>query len=222
MPSPFCALKGLVTVAAAKTLCILRLTLLIAACLDPADCSAQPGKHEDELSWDRKISGLINRYCVRCHNADQARGDVDLARDEHPRLIRQHRKTWETALTMIEDEAMPPENARQPDAEERDLLVRFLTETLGEFDCDSVDDPGKPVVRRLNRNEYDLTVLDLTGLDLKLSESFPPDASGYGFDNIGDVLTMSAVQVEQYHAAARRLVEQILQGAPNAANANAS
>lgn len=176
---------------------------------------AQPGKDSDELSWDRNIRGLYGKYCLGCHNESKTRGDVNLALAENPRQIREQFQTWQIALGALRDEAMPPDDANQPTAEERDLMIRFLEATLQELDCESVNDPGRPVTRRLNRTEYDFSIHDLTGLDLHLADAFPPDPSGYGFDNIGDVLTLNPVQVEQYDSAAREVVRVLLSGAPD-------
>lgn len=175
---------------------------------------AQPGKDSDELSWDRNIRGLYGKYCLGCHNESKTRGDVNLALAENPRQIREQFELWQNALTALTDEAMPPDDADQPSAEERDLMIRFLEATLQELDCEMINDPGRPVTRRLNRTEYDFSIEDLTGLDLQLADAFPPDPSGYGFDNIGDVLTLNPVQVEQYDSAAREVVRVVLSGAP--------
>ncbi|HAN99910.1 MAG TPA: hypothetical protein DCQ98_21890 [Planctomycetaceae bacterium] len=173
------------------------------------------GQEDDSLSWDRKIHGLVGRYCVHCHDGDDPSGNVDLTA-EHPGQIREQFETWQNALQALRDEAMPPDDERQPSAEERDLMIRFLESTLLELDCDQVDDPGRPILRRLNRTEYDLTVLDLTGLDLRLADSFPPDPSSYGFPNNGDALTLAPVQVEQYDLAAQQIVAALLAGSPDA------
>ena len=59
------------------------------------------------------------------------------------------------------------------------------------FRCSATDrDPGRVTMRRLNRAEYDNTIRDLIGLDLRLADAFPADDVGYGFDNIGDVLSI--------------------------------
>ena len=65
--------------------------------------------------------------------------------------------------------------------------------------------PGRITARRLNRAEYNNTVRDLLGVYVKPADEFPVDDSGYGFDNIGDVLTISPLLMEKYLSAARRL-----------------
>ena len=75
---------------------------------------AQPDAEKDPLSWDRKIHQVVRRFCVDCHNDEEANGNVNLAQDQDIRLILEHRRTWETALAVVEQGEMPPEDARQP------------------------------------------------------------------------------------------------------------
>ena len=182
--------------------------------------AAQPGKDKDPLSWDRNIHGLVRKYCLRCHTGTDAKAAVDLAQDENPRELLAHRDTWEAARSAIESGHMPPEKAKQPTDDERRLLVEFLAVTLDNIDCTAATDPGPPVLRRLNRVEYDAAVEDLTGLRLGLGEGFPPDPTGYGFDTIGEVLTLSPALVEQYHGAARTIVAALGDRTPERAAAH--
>ncbi len=166
----------------------------------------------DPLSWDRNISGLVKKYCHRCHREDELSGNVDLARDVDLRMLLDHRENWEKARVVIRGLEMPPADERQPSEEERSLLLQFLDKTLDQLDCSSGNDPGKPILRRLNRVEYDNCIADLTGLSLKLAEGFVPDGIGYGFDNIAESLSFSPVQIEQYHDAAKAIVDEIRKG----------
>ncbi|HWL08988.1 MAG TPA: DUF1592 domain-containing protein [Planctomicrobium sp.] len=172
---------------------------------------AQPDKHLDPLSWDRNIAGLMKKYCYNCHNDRKTSGGINLAKDVNPRMILDNRKTWEEAKSMIEFDAMPPDKSPQPTDEERQLLVKFLDQTLESLDCKAVQDPGPPPFRRLNNVEYNNTVRDLTGLNLSPADNFSPDPSSFGFDNIGESLTLSPVLIEQYHKAAREISEALLQ-----------
>ena len=69
-------------------------------------------------------------------------------------------------------------------------------------------DPGRVTIRRLNRSEYRNTIRDLMGIDFNTDLEFPPDDTGHGFDNIGDVLTLSPMLIEKYLAAAKTIVDQ--------------
>ena len=58
------------------------------------------------------------------------------------------------------------------------------------------------VIRRLNRQEYNNTIRDLIGVDLRLADAFPPDEIGFGYDNVGSALNVSPIHVEKYLDAA--------------------
>ncbi len=195
---------------------VLSLLVLLAAA---SPVIAQPQKHLDPLSWDRNVSGLMRKYCYRCHNGERASGGIDLQQDVNPRLILEHRPTWDNARSMLEFDAMPPAKAPQPTKEERKIMVDFLVQTLDNYDCESVKNPGPPPFRRLNKVEYNNTIRELTGLDIRPADNFSPDPGSYGFDNIGAALTLSPVLIEQYHKAAREIAAAILQtGAPSSAD----
>lgn len=190
--------------------------VLLALAVFPSNASAQPGQQDNPLSFDRNIRGLLNRYCYRCHNADEPNGGIDLNSARDPRMIANDPETWRTALAQVRDETMPPDDARQPSDHERKLIGDFIEMTVSEFDCDAPRDPGTPTLRRLNRAEYDRSIEFLTGLDLGLADSFPEDAISFGFRNIARSLTLTPLQVEQYHQAARRAIDAVLESKESA------
>ena len=191
--------------------------LLLACCLAfcfvlgmTSPTLAQPDKNRTPLSWDHSIRRIIEKHCSDCHNAEETSGNINLAQDKDVRMILQNRETWQSVLGMVKSQEMPPDDGPFLNDERRVLIVEFLESTLESLDCDSLRDPGKTVLRRLNRTEYDNAIFDLVGLDLKLAEGFAPDESSYGFDNVGATLSMSPVQAEQYHSAARTIVSELI------------
>lgn len=102
---------------------------------------------------------------------------------------------------------MPPPGAAQPDAKQREAAADAIEAVL--TDCVRPD-PGRVTIRRLNRAEYDNTIRDLVGVDLRLARDFPSDDVGEGFDNIGDVLTLSPLLMEKYLAAAEQIAEKAI------------
>lgn len=208
------AITDRISLAAKHALCLT--ACIVACCGIAADAQAQPGLDKDPLSFDRNIGGLLGRYCYKCHNEEKASGDVDLAKDNNPRLIAANLLVWETACELIEGGEMPPADAKQPSDEERELIVKFLDKTLNALDCDGTRDPGPPTIRRLNRAEYNNSMRYLTALDLRPAESFAADASSYGFDNIAASLTLTPLQVEQYYAAAKTVVDKLLENKTSA------
>ena len=105
---------------------------------------------------------------------------------------------------------MPPDDAEQPTDEERELIAQWILDDALKVDCVGPERPGRVTIRRLNRHEYDNTIRDLFGVDLQLAQTFPSDDVGYGFDNIGDVLSVSPVLFERYVDAADEIVRTII------------
>jgi hypothetical protein len=111
---------------------------------------------------------------------------------------------------VLKEQQMPPADAEQPDGAERVQAIEWIEQRLRQFDCGSASRPGRVTMRRLNRTEYNNTVRDLTGLDLKLANDFPSDDVGNGFDNIGDVLSLPPILMEKYLAAAKQIADEVM------------
>src|ERR1041385_425102 len=110
---------------------------------------------------------------------------------------------------------MPPAKKPQPTTEERQQLEKWIKSDA--FGINPANpDPGRVTVRRLNRVEYRNTIRDLMGIEYNTEVEFPADDTGYGFDNIGDVLTVSPMLMEKYMAAARAIVSEAVPTEPKA------
>ena len=106
---------------------------------------------------------------------------------------------------------MPPENIKKrPSKSEQELLAGWTRDTLDKFYKSSPPDPGRVTVRRLNRTEYNNVVRDLMYVDFEPANDFPADDSGHGFDNIGDVLTVSPLLLEKYINAAEKIASKVI------------
>jgi mono/diheme cytochrome c family protein len=149
------------------------------------------------------LRSTVRRHCLVCHNdrtltAGLSLQDVDTSR------VAEHAPVLERVFQKLRAGEMPPAGRPRPDAAVTAGLVAWL-ETALDAEAAANPDPGAPAIHRLNRAEYRNAVRDLLGLDLDHARDLPADDSGYGFDNIGDVLTVSPLHVEQYVAAARRV-----------------
>ncbi|MER3496767.1 MAG: hypothetical protein C4320_08385, partial [Armatimonadota bacterium] len=100
---------------------------------------------------------------------------------------------------------MPPEGMPQPTKAQREAVAAWVNSATAQ-DC-RLADPGRVTIRRLNRAEYNNTIRDLTGLEITPADDFPSDDVGYGFDNIGDVLSISPLLMERYIAAAEQVAK---------------
>src|SRR5262249_31524967 len=99
-------------------------------------------------------------------------------------------------------------------AHERAAMVSFLESAFARADRDLKPDPGHVPAHRLTRVEYANTIRDLLGVDFRASDEFPPDDSGYGFDNIGEVLTVSPALMQRYLGAAEKIAARAVGGGP--------
>src|SRR5213596_1487680 len=96
---------------------------------------------------------------------------------------------------------MPPPGAPRPDNDTYDSLANYV-ETALDKAAAARPDPGRPAVYRLSRFQYANAIRDLIALEIDSAVLLPADDSGYGFDNIGDVLTVSPMLLEKYLSAA--------------------
>ena len=108
---------------------------------------------------------------------------------------------------------MPPAPAPPLADDELHTITGWVEAAFARQDAQAAPDPGRVTARRLNRVEYDNTVRDLLGVSLRPALDFPQDDSGYGFDNNGDVLSLSPALMERYVTAAERVARAALFGA---------
>ncbi len=156
------------------------------------------------------VKPFLKQYCTDCHGSEKQKADLNLEMLAESSALYKERKPWEAVRDMLADREMPPAKRAQPGEEERIRVVQFINEALAQFDCEEIRQPGRVTLRRLNRAEYNNTVRDLTGVDFQPAADFPLDEVGYGFDNIGDVLSLSPILMEKYLAAAAQIASKAI------------
>ena len=162
------------------------------------------------------LQPYLTANCVDCHSGDLPEGDLDLTVATSADDALANRDKWVKVYDMIRIGAMPPPDYATPAEEETETVVAWLDDLLYHVDCQATPDPGRVTVRRLNRTEYTNTVRDLFGIDFDPAKGFPSDEVGYGFDNIGDVLTVPPLLLEKYLDAAESVASKvILSGDPD-------
>ena len=167
-----------------------------------------PQSWSEPDSQSTEIATFVGAYCTDCHGNEKSKAEVNLEAALATGLPRiEDIVLWEDVIDLVETGEMPPDKKPQPEPEERESFVSLLATTLEDFSCSGPVNPGRVTVRRLNRIEYTNTIRDLLGVDFKATEAFPTDEVGYGFDNIGDVLTLSPVLMEKYLDAAATIAE---------------
>jgi len=192
-------------------LLILAFPLICLAILPPAQ-QAQIADEGDAFS--KTVQPFLSQNCTMCHNAELKSGGLDLEAYKTVMSVTQDRDRWEKVLHKLRAGEMPPKNLPRPDKTEVEKVCGFIESQFERADQLARPDPGRVTARRLNRNEYNNSVRDLLGIDLRPADDFPQDDSGYGFDNIGDVLSLSPVLMEKYLAAAEKVARTAVFGAP--------
>lgn len=167
-----------------------------------------PRLPDQELSDDvyaQQIRPLLVQFCEDCHSGEDAEAELRMEQFASLQSLRDARSTWLKVLAQLRATSMPPEDADQPSPEERRALIEWLDRALNTVDCEGPVSPGRVTLRRLNRHEYRNTIRDLLGVDYAPARDFPADDVGYGFDNIGDVLSLPPLLMEKYLAAAEEI-----------------
>ena len=149
---------------------------------------------------------LLDRYCVACHNDRSREAGLTLQSidAEHAGRVPGEVEVWEKVVRKLRARAMPPPGRPRPDAGAYDAAAAALEAALDRAAADHPN-PGRPPIHRLNRAEYRNAIRDLLALDVDERALLPPDESGYGFDNIADVLAISPVLLDRYMAAAGKI-----------------
>lgn len=162
---------------------------------------------EDSPHYQTHVLPILKAHCFECHGNGAKEGDLALDQFPSEDLALTRSDLWWNVLKNVRSRVMPPAGHDRLSAEDADILTRWIKFRAFQIDPENID-PGKSSVRRLNRTEYGNTVSDLMGIRFDASILFPPDDSGFGFDNVGDALSFSPLLMEKYLHAAQQIVDQ--------------
>jgi len=175
--------------------------------LSPAAPAASIATPAMEQQFKSKIQPFLQNNCYKCHANGKHKGDVSLDKFTSFASIQGDLDTWQSVHDELEQHDMPPEKEPQPAADQVATVMRFTSAALDFVDPSVPRDPGFVAIHRLNRTEYNNTIRDLVGVDFQPADDFPADDTGYGFDNIADVLSMSPLLAEKYLSAAEQVMD---------------
>lgn len=171
------------------------LVLFIAA----AGWAAEP----HEVAFAKSVEPFLKRYCAACHSAANRTAGLDVT-------ALRGTDRWHDVLEKTRGGEMPPVGMPRPKADELAAATRWMEAQVERMLAASTPDPGRVTARRLNKVEYTNTIRDLLGITLRAADDFPNDDSGYGFDNNGDVLSLSPVLMEKYLSAAELISRTVI------------
>ncbi len=175
-----------------------------------AEGAAEQKSQPAAVNFSKDVVPFLTKHCYACHGNGKSKGDLTLDRFKDDNAAMSNRKIWESVQHMVRSGEMPPKEKPRPAAAEIAVLLKNLDAILLNIDCTKSGNAGRVTLHRLNWNEYNNTIRDLVGVDFKPAADFPNDDVGYGFDNIGDVLSLSPLLFEHYLSAAETILDKAI------------
>ena len=163
-------------------------------------------------TFENTVAPVLTKTCGTCHSEAMASGGLVIDGFTEAKSLKENREGWEIILQKLRSGEMPPKGIPRP--AQLDGAVQFVQAEFDKADRSVKPDPGRVTARRLNRAEYTNTIRDLLGIEFRAEKNFPTDDLGDGFDNIGEVLTISPVLMEKYLSAAGRIASRAIGGDP--------
>lgn len=161
-------------------------------------------------SFETAVKPVLTKSCSPCHNDRNQSGGVNVIPFTHPESVSAYRDDWERLIRKVRSGEMPPKGFPRPQESQVNDLLNYVQNEFEKADAALKPDPGRVTARRLNRSEYANTIRDLLGVNFAANRDFPADDSGHGFDNIGDVLTISPMLMEKYLESAEKIAQRAL------------
>ena len=193
-------------------LAVLALVVVTAASDLSAQVAGQPAAAD--AAFDEQVRPFLDSFCASCHNDDLQTADLSFDPFTGAGAAAEHTDLWERVAERLRAGQMPPAGRPRPPDTAVAQVLAWTDALTGRAPAAGARDPGRVTARRLNRVEYNNTVATLLGVHGRPADDFPADDSGYGFDNNGDVLSLSPLLMEKYIAAARQLSRDAVFGPP--------
>jgi mono/diheme cytochrome c family protein len=166
-----------------------------------------------DAEFREKVTPLLKTYCYSCHGDGANTGGLALDSYKTAASITADPKTWDKLYRYVRTHQMPPSTEEQPTDEQRKEIYSWVDAQLNHY-YTAHPDPGRITIHRLNKSEYNNTIRDLLGMDVHPADDFPMDDSGYGFDNIADVLSLPPMLMEKYLTSATKILDEAIATEP--------
>jgi mono/diheme cytochrome c family protein len=171
---------------------------------------AQATSNSPNNPFDQNVAAFVNQNCAACHNEKLSTAGLSLTKYHDTGSMLKDRAVWEKVVARVRSGEMPPKGMPRPKPEDVTATTGWIEAQFDEMDRNAKPDPGHLTAHRLNRTEYNNTVRDLLAVKFKPAADFPADDSGFGFDNIGDALSVSPILMEKYLAAAKKIATEAI------------
>ena len=173
--------------------------------------AAEPANSDLERKFSQTVRPFLASYCIGCHSGSTPAAQFDLQPYSTVAAVVRDHAHWEHVLERLTANQMPPRAVKQPPAEARKQVIEWIQAMRASEAQKNAGDPGPVLARRLSNAEYNYTIRDLTGVDIRPTREFPVDpANTAGFDNSGESLTMSPALLNKYLQAAREVANHMV------------
>jgi hypothetical protein len=176
--------------------------------------AADKGEPATEIArrFTENVRPVLKDHCFACHGGEKQEAKLDLSSIDSATAVAENPRLWRLVRQRLETEEMPPEDAKvKLPASKRQAIIAWISDAQ-QFEAEqNAGDPGRVLARRLNAAEFDYTIRDLTGVNIRPAREFPVDpANEAGFDNSGESLAMSPALMRKYLAAARLVADHVV------------
>ncbi|MEX2261035.1 MAG: DUF1587 domain-containing protein, partial [Bryobacteraceae bacterium] len=169
-------------------------------------CAAEAANSDLERGFARTVRPFLASYCIGCHGGATPAAQFDIRPYTTMAAVIRDYAHWNLVLEKLTAGEMPPKPAKQPPADTRRKTIDWIQAMRTGEAQKNAGDPGPVLARPLSNAEYNYTIRDLTGVDIRPTREFPVDpANTAGFDNSGESLTMSPALLNKYLQAAREV-----------------
>lgn len=167
------------------------------------DHAAKP----DAAAYEKQVRPVLQQFCVGCHGAQKPAGGVNLAAFPDAASAQHDPAMWRKILAQLRARTMPPVGMPKPTDAQRAHVMDWITQTLDGGDAPK--NPGRVLIHRLSRTEYNNTLHDLLGVTSNPADKFPADGGGGGgFDNDANTLYIPPILMERYLEAASQALDE--------------
>ena len=175
---------------------------------------SRPASAKPEPSFTKDVQPFLSENCYLCHNAKLSTAGLNLSDFTSAESAERKPEVWDKVLEKLASGKMPPAGRPVPTKAQLAPVTAWIDGVLARAGFSQEAEPGRVTARRLNRVEYNNTIRDLLGVAARPADEFPVDDSGYGFDNNGDVLSVSPLLMEKYMAVAKNISRLAVYGEP--------
>ncbi len=164
-----------------------------------------------ERQFKETVSPFVAKYCVVCHGGEKPASQFNIEVYSTFQTVVEDHPHWALVLGRLKAGDMPPQPMPQPPPEARRQIIDWIEAVRADEARRNAGDPGPVLARRLSNSEYNYTIRDLTGVDIRPTREFPIDPANLaGFDNSGESLAMSPSLLNKYLQAAREISEHMV------------